>query len=41
VHWHGLFVPSDADGADEEGTPPVPPHGRRRYQFTPRPAGTR
>jgi FtsP/CotA-like multicopper oxidase with cupredoxin domain len=41
VHWHGLFVPSEVDGADEEGTPPVPPQGRRRYQFTPKPAGTR
>jgi FtsP/CotA-like multicopper oxidase with cupredoxin domain len=41
VHWHGLFVPSEVDGAEEEGTPMVPPHGRRRYQFTPRPAGTR
>jgi FtsP/CotA-like multicopper oxidase with cupredoxin domain len=41
VHWHGLLIPADVDGADEEGTPPVPPHGRRRYQFTPRPAGTR
>ena len=41
VHWHGLLVPSEIDGADEEGTPAVPPHGRRRFQFTPRPAGTR
>ena len=41
VHWHGLLIPAELDGADEEGTPPVPPHGRRRYQFTPRPAGTR
>ena len=41
VHWHGLFVPSEVDGADEEGTPMVPPGGRRRYQFTPKPAGTR
>ena len=41
VHWHGLFVPSDVDGAEEEGTPPVPPHGRRRYQFVARPAGSR
>jgi FtsP/CotA-like multicopper oxidase with cupredoxin domain len=41
VHWHGLFVPSDADGAEEEGTPPVPPHGRRRYQFVAKPAGSR
>jgi FtsP/CotA-like multicopper oxidase with cupredoxin domain len=41
VHWHGLLVPSEVDGAEEEGTPPVPPNGRRRYQFAPRPAGTR
>jgi FtsP/CotA-like multicopper oxidase with cupredoxin domain len=41
VHWHGLLVPADVDGAEEEGTPVVPPRGRRRYQFTPRPAGTR
>ena len=41
VHWHGLFNPASTDGADEEGTPPVPAHGRQRYQFTPRPAGTR
>lgn len=40
VHWHGLFVPSDVDGVEEEGTPPVPPHGRRRYQFTAKPAAT-
>ena len=41
VHWHGLFVPSDMDGVEEEGTPPVPPHGRRRYQFVAKPAGSR
>lgn len=41
VHWHGLFVPSHVDGAEEEGTPPVPPHGCRRYQFVARPAGSR
>ena len=41
VHWHGLLIPDNVDGADEEGTPPVPPHGSRRYRFTPRPAGTR
>src|SRR5271155_5945411 len=41
VHWHGLFVPSDMDGAEEEGTPPVPPHGRRSYQFVAKPAGSR
>jgi FtsP/CotA-like multicopper oxidase with cupredoxin domain len=41
VHWHGLFVPSEVDGVEEEGTPPVPPHGRRRYQFVAKPAGSR
>ena len=41
VHWHGLYIPSELDGAEEEGTPPVPPHSRHRYQFVPRPAGTR
>jgi FtsP/CotA-like multicopper oxidase with cupredoxin domain len=41
VHWHGLFVPPEVDGAAEEGTPPVPPHGRRRYQFVAKPAGSR
>jgi FtsP/CotA-like multicopper oxidase with cupredoxin domain len=41
VHWHGFLIPSDVDGSEEEGTPPVPPRGRRRYQLTPKPAGTR
>src|SRR5262245_24013860 len=41
VHWHGLLLPPELDGADEEGTPPVPPHGRMRYEFTPTPAGIR
>ncbi|HEV2273876.1 MAG TPA: multicopper oxidase domain-containing protein [Acidobacteriaceae bacterium] len=41
VHWHGMLIPPEVDGAEEEGTPPVPPMGRRRYQFTPKPAGTR
>lgn len=41
VHWHGLFVPSQVDGAAEEGTPLIPPGGRARYVFTPRPAGFR
>jgi FtsP/CotA-like multicopper oxidase with cupredoxin domain len=34
VHFHGLLIPSDVDGSEEEGTPAVPPHGSRRYQFT-------
>jgi len=41
VHWHGLLVPPEVDGSEEEGTPPVPPHGRRRYQFVANPAGSR
>ena len=41
VHWHGFHIPSDVDGAVEEGTPPVPPGGRKRYVFTPDPVGTR
>jgi FtsP/CotA-like multicopper oxidase with cupredoxin domain len=41
VHWHGLFLPPGVDGTEEEGTPPIPAGSRRRYQFTPRPAGTR
>ena len=41
VHWHGFHIPSDVDGAYEEGTPGVSPNSRRRYAFTPDPAGTR
>ncbi|HTV51628.1 MAG TPA: multicopper oxidase domain-containing protein [Steroidobacteraceae bacterium] len=41
VHWHGLLLPSEIDGAQEEGTIPIPPGQRRRYRLIPRPAGTR
>ena len=41
VHWHGLFVPSEVDGAMEEGTPMVPAGGSRQYSFTAQPSGTR
>ena len=41
VHWHGQLVPPEVDGTAEEGTPTVPAHGRRRYTFVPKPAGTR
>jgi FtsP/CotA-like multicopper oxidase with cupredoxin domain len=42
IHWHGLFVPSAADGAMEEGSPMVERGGgTRRYTFTPKPTGTR
>jgi FtsP/CotA-like multicopper oxidase with cupredoxin domain len=41
VHWHGQKIPSDVDGAAEEGTPFVPPHTVRRMSFVPKPAGFR
>jgi FtsP/CotA-like multicopper oxidase with cupredoxin domain len=41
VHFHGLSIPAEVDGSEEEGTPVVPPHGKRSYRFTPTPAGTR
>ena len=41
VHYHGLLIPPEVDGAEEEGTPVIPPHGARSYRFTPNPAGTR
>lgn len=41
VHWHGLFLPADQDGAAEEGSPIIQPGQALTYAFTPRPAGTR
>jgi FtsP/CotA-like multicopper oxidase with cupredoxin domain len=41
VHWHGQMIPSDVDGAAEEGSPFVPARGMRRISFVPRPAGFR
>lgn len=42
VHWHGMMIPSVQDGASEEGSPAVPPHGgRQRYTWVANPAGTR
>jgi FtsP/CotA-like multicopper oxidase with cupredoxin domain len=41
VHWHGLYLPSEADGAMEEGSPMVERGGARRYTFTAKPVGTR
>jgi FtsP/CotA-like multicopper oxidase with cupredoxin domain len=41
VHWHGQTIPSDVDGAAEEGSPFIPPHGMRRLAFVPKPAGLR
>jgi len=41
VHWHGQEISVEPDGAEEEGSPLVPPKGHRRIRFTPKPAGTR
>ena len=41
LHWHGQMIPTDVDGAAEEGTPFIPAHRKRRIVFTPRPAGLR
>ena len=41
VHWHGLAIDSRNDGAMEEGSPMIAPGTTLRYEFTPRPAGTR
>jgi FtsP/CotA-like multicopper oxidase with cupredoxin domain len=41
IHWHGLYVPSAADGAMEEGSPMVERGGTQRYTFAPKPTGTR
>lgn len=41
VHWHGQMIPSDVDGASEEGTPFIAPHSMRRIAFVPKPAGFR
>ena len=41
LHWHGQFVSTDVDGAEEEGTPFIAAHGMRRFAFTPKPAGFR
>jgi FtsP/CotA-like multicopper oxidase with cupredoxin domain len=41
IHWHGLFIPAVQDGAEEEGSPIIPPGQSLLYSFTPKPAGTR
>ena len=41
VHWHGLYLPSEADGAMEEGSPMVERGGTQRYTFAAKPTGTR
>jgi FtsP/CotA-like multicopper oxidase with cupredoxin domain len=41
LHWHGLGLPAEVDGAAEAGTPFVPARGMRRISLTPKPAGFR
>jgi FtsP/CotA-like multicopper oxidase with cupredoxin domain len=41
VHWHGLMLPPEIDGAMEEGTPMIAAGATTRYTMTPRPAGFR
>jgi FtsP/CotA-like multicopper oxidase with cupredoxin domain len=41
VHWHGLTIPADVDGAPEEKSLAVPAHGHLRYRLTPQPSGAR
>lgn len=41
VHWHGMLIPPEVDGTEEEGSPFVPPRGRQRFNLIPGPAGTR
>ena len=41
VHWHGLFLPPEIDGAMEEGTPMIAPGATVRYSFKPDPPGFR
>ena len=41
VHWHGLHLPPEQDGASEEGSPIIAPGGSLVYAFTPKPSGTR
>ena len=41
LHWHGLFIPPDQDGATEEGSPIIQAGDSLLYSFTPRPSGTR
>ena len=41
VHWHGMLIPAEVDGTQEEGSPFVPARGRRRFELTPGPVGSR
>lgn len=40
IHWHGLEVPNDQDGAGGETQVPIPPGGTGVYEFTVHQVGT-
>jgi FtsP/CotA-like multicopper oxidase with cupredoxin domain len=40
IHWHGLRVPNDMDGAPGATQAPIPSGGEFRYEFTLNDAGT-
>jgi FtsP/CotA-like multicopper oxidase with cupredoxin domain len=39
VHWHGQMIPSEVDGAAEEGSPFIAARGMRRIAFVPQASG--
>jgi FtsP/CotA-like multicopper oxidase with cupredoxin domain len=41
VHWHGMILPNDMDGAAYVTQPPVRPGGEFIYEYVPKPPGTR
>ena len=41
LHWHGQKIPSEVDGAAEEGSRVIAPRGTLRETFVPRPSGLR
>jgi FtsP/CotA-like multicopper oxidase with cupredoxin domain len=41
THWHGLAIDVQNDGAMEEGSPMIAPGATLRYNFAPKPSGTR
>jgi FtsP/CotA-like multicopper oxidase with cupredoxin domain len=41
IHWHGLHLPSEQDGAAEEGSPLIQPGEALTYTYPPKPTGAR
>jgi FtsP/CotA-like multicopper oxidase with cupredoxin domain len=41
IHSHGLMIPSQQDGATEEGSPIIEPGQSLTYEYVAKPAGTR